>query len=198
MPSDGVMTYMEMIRDAMERFEGRATSTEICKYIEKTYPEQIKQKTKTWKNSISGQLSTHFEKDPSSTRGNTIWINKELVDKPTYKRAVDANGEPIIKKRKPVRHILLIEVTSQGSDNEDSDFDGPETKKPKSMVRKTVAPKKPKPYKLNPDRLDDLRDMNPPNHLDFSEAAISYINKQNPVKVTQKLSHAGNRVLHKN
>lgn len=99
------MTYMEMIREAMETFGGRATSTDICKYIEKTYPDQVKQKTKTWRNSISGQLSTHFEKDPDSTRGNTIWVNKELADKPTYRRApappaLDENGEPIFKKRK--------------------------------------------------------------------------------------------------
>lgn len=80
-------------------------------------------------------------------------------------------------------------------DDEDSDFQGPVFKKPKSMVRTPTLPKKPKPYKLNTDRLDDLRDTNAPTRSDFSEAAITYINKKNPLKIVQKLSHAGFFVL---
>ncbi len=157
---------MEMIRAAFEHFEGKATAPEICGYIEKHYPEQIKNKTKTWRNSISGQLSTHFAKDPSSTGRSALWL-------------LNGEREPSAKKKRdpsdpPKRRVAPVESKSKSYD--------PNTKELKRKREvKTV---------FEPDRLQEILELNS-NPVTKDAAAIELINKDHKLKLLQKLTHSG-------
>jgi hypothetical protein len=100
------MTYMELILEAFEHFGGKATAPDICKFVEETHPEQIKNKTKTWRNSISGQLSTHFEKDMTATGRTTVWLfngehpPKRKEGEGKRSKSYDPNVVVVVEKKK--------------------------------------------------------------------------------------------------
>jgi WD40 repeat protein len=69
-------TYVQMIEFAIRNLGGSGTTPEIINEIKKHYEEFISERTKTWKNSVSGCLSTNFERVDTDDSGKNIWALK--------------------------------------------------------------------------------------------------------------------------
>lgn len=66
-------TYVEMIEEAIITLGGKATTPDITDYMEVNHGEVLANKTRTWRNSVSGTLSIHFSKLGRDAVGRTMW-----------------------------------------------------------------------------------------------------------------------------
>lgn len=66
-------TYMELVEYAITDLGGKATTPDITNYLENNFRDLLLKKTKTWKNSVSGCLSTQFQRMGKDELGRTIW-----------------------------------------------------------------------------------------------------------------------------
>eukprot|EP01114_Cavostelium_apophysatum_P022749 TRINITY_DN8336_c0_g1_i1.p1 TRINITY_DN8336_c0_g1~~TRINITY_DN8336_c0_g1_i1.p1 ORF type:complete len:617 (+),score=168.47 TRINITY_DN8336_c0_g1_i1:139-1989(+) len=158
----GSMTYVGMIHSALESMGGEATLPDITSYIQKTFADDISKKTKTWKNSIAGCLSTHFgKKEEKDEAGKFIWTI-ERIENPSKPRIP-----------KPPRAITL--ESEDPAESED-------IAKPK---------KRKKVNSFDSKKLARCREENSDFDLeDYSSIPIKLINKENPLKLLTKLNHS--------
>jgi hypothetical protein len=182
-------TYIEMIEEAISTLGGQATTPAITNFMEEHHGQLLSTKTKTWRNSVSGCLSTHFERaDMKDTHGRTLWTI------PTNK------GEKRERKTKLEKDLLYQMQQQQYLATEDkSDIAKVLAKvgngaaaapKLRAPGRTTAKPKR----LFDPEHIESLKKNNVNSNDNYWKDynGIEYINSSHCLNLsTTKLQHPG-------
>ena len=134
--SGGTPTYIEMIEEAIQQIGGQASTPAITNYMEEKHGTLLSTKTKTWRNSVSGCLSTHFQRaDSKDNNGRTLWtIRKDKAEVEKIKRryyhseyAAKERDNKIDKEDR--RSQRIASTKNKNNNNEDSNEEVEYTKK---------------------------------------------------------------------
>jgi WD40 repeat protein len=98
-------TYIDMIEEALTALGGSAATPDITGYMEDKYRDLLQTKTKTWRNSVSGCLSTHYLRVTKDS-GRSVWTRRtpggpppSISSSPAFSLPLSASSTPTEERR---------------------------------------------------------------------------------------------------
>eukprot|EP01114_Cavostelium_apophysatum_P011889 TRINITY_DN2644_c0_g1_i2.p1 TRINITY_DN2644_c0_g1~~TRINITY_DN2644_c0_g1_i2.p1 ORF type:complete len:1202 (+),score=337.29 TRINITY_DN2644_c0_g1_i2:134-3739(+) len=186
-----VATYVDMIEEAIKHLGGEATAPDISTYIETNHPDLLVNKTKTWRNSVSGSLSTHFERVGKDKDGRLLWKIQEDGGRRRSRRESTENDHSLRTRKRRVVH--------DDDEDDDDEISKPRRKKGKPGRKKStdsgsnlrVPPNSTKKI-YDPERMERLRESENLGEPKANFDGIKNINARNPIEVLpERLTHPG-------
>lgn len=175
-------TYIDMVEEAIKALGGQATTPDITNFMETHYGNLLATKTKTWRNSVSGCLSTHFARIKSKEGdGRAIWTLAFPADEPESDLDIQQEEDDYYDE------MEIVELHSEPSPTVPVYKTRSSSREPKYK-----APKRRSHVVFEPFRLDELKAENPDDYDVENLPPISFINKHHPLDLIKtNLSHPG-------
>ncbi len=142
---------------------------------------------------MSGQLSTYFAKDPTSTDSRiTVWLERD-PNAPHTNASSRRRRVPLPNEDGSYNNNNNSNSNNNGNNNGYSNNgNGNNNNYPYGKEWRIVPPAVIDPT-FDYDRLQELREVeeDPVSSTQFDYPAIHFLNKDFPLKLTQNLNHAG-------
>jgi hypothetical protein len=180
-------TYIDMIEEAINALGGHATTPDITNFMEEKHGQLLLTKTKTWRNSVSGCLSTHFQRLVSKDQlGRIVWTLKPKDPKMELKREKERLALAANKMRvKPTTSPIPVSPSLRKNDVPTAPIIPPKFKAP---GRSTSTLKR----LFDPKHLEELIQRNKAPGTTENYQGIEFINKAHPLEImNMKLENPG-------
>ena len=198
-------TYIEMIEEAISTLGGKATTPAITNFMEEHHGQLLSTKTKTWRNSVSGCLSTHFERaDLKDGHGRTLWtiptnkgekrerkskFEKDLLFQMQQQQYLASAEDRLLrlKSEDDLRSGVKPTATTTSTSSTNGNASAPKLRAP---GRTTSKPKR----LFDPEHLENLKKTNSNFNDNYwkNYQGIEYINSSHCLSLSStKLQHPG-------